>query len=120
MTETKTPSPSGTPSPTPTSGNSQVMVGKAENPTSVFVGMAWDMSWRLAIVVLVPIVGAFELDSHFNTTPFLTVLGFLVAIAGVVFVLRQTLRAASRIPVPGTANQSVSPSGNSTAKEKRA
>ena len=98
MTETTTPQ---TPSPKPTvSGSSQVTVGKPENPQSVFVGMALDMSWRLAAVVLVPIIGGYELDSHLGTTPFITVLGFLVAIGGVVIVMRQTVRAANKMPVP--------------------
>lgn len=98
MTETTTPQ---TPSPKPTvSARSQVTVGKPENPQSVFVGMALDMSWRLAAVVLVPVIGGYELDSHLGTTPFITVLGFLVAIGGVVMVIRQTLRAANSLPVP--------------------
>lgn len=57
--------------------------------------MALDMSWRLAVVVLVPIVGGFEIDSHVGTTPLLTVIGFLVAIAGVFIVMRQTVKAAN-------------------------
>ncbi|HET7060523.1 MAG TPA: AtpZ/AtpI family protein [Candidatus Saccharimonadales bacterium] len=97
MTETKT--PETTPSPTSATRSSQVTVGKPENPQSVFVGMALDMSWRLAVAVLVPIIGGFELDSHLGTTPLLTVIGFLVAIAGVVIVMRQTVRTANQMPV---------------------
>jgi F0F1-type ATP synthase assembly protein I len=98
MTETKT--PETTPSPAPVAHSSQVTVGKPEDPQSVFVGMALDMSWRLAAAVLVPIIGGFELDSHLGTTPLLTVVGFVVAIAAAVLVMRQTLQAANKLPVP--------------------
>lgn len=58
------------------------------------------MSWRLAAVVLVPIIGGYELDSRLGTTPFITVIGFLLAIGGVVIVMRQTVQAANKLPVP--------------------
>lgn len=110
MTETTTPSPNnGTPSPKTAANNSQVTVGKPESPQSVFVGMALDMSWRLAAAVLVPIIGGYELDSHLGTTPFITVLGFLLAIGGVVIVMRQTVRAANKIPVPKASGQEKRP-----------
>lgn len=98
MTETKT--PETTPSPAPAAHSSQVTVGKPEDPQSVFVGMALDMSWRLAVAVLVPIIGGFELDSHLGTTPLLTVAGFVLAIAAAVLVMRQTLQTANKLPVP--------------------
>ena len=40
------------------------------------------MSWQLAIVVLVPIIGGFELDQKLNTLPALTIVGFVVAMVG--------------------------------------
>ena len=92
MTETKT--PETTPSPKP-----QVTVGKPESPQSVFVVMALDMGWRLAIVVLVPVVGGFELDTHLGTTPLLTVIGFILAMVGSGFVMWQTLQTANSRPV---------------------
>lgn len=98
MTETKT--PEMTPSPTPAANNSQVKVGKPEEPKSVFVTMALDMSWRLAIAVLVPIIGGFELDSKLGTTPLLTVLGFVIAMAGFGLVIWRTLQAANQAPAP--------------------
>ncbi len=75
-------------------------VGTDRSPSAVFVSMALDMSWRLALVVLVPIVGGFELDKHFKTTPSLTIIGFVVAMAGMGFVLWQALQTANHIPVP--------------------
>ena len=55
---------------------------------------ATDMSWRLAIAVLVPIVGGYELDKHLRTTPALTIVGFIVAMAGLFFILKRTLEVA--------------------------
>lgn len=96
-------------------------MGKPETPQSVFVGMALDMSWRLAAVVLIPIVGGFEIDSHVGTTPLLTVIGFLVAIAGVFAVMRQTVKAANAAAAKNApAAKVVSPaSSQETGEEKR-
>ena len=49
---------------------------------------------------MVPIVGGYELDSHIGSTPLITVNGFLLAIGGVVMVMRQTVRAAGNVSVP--------------------
>lgn len=78
---------------------SSSQVGKT-NHSSVFIGMALDMSWRLALAVLVPIIGGFELDQHFDSEPWLTIVGFLLAAAGMALVMRQIVRAANQVPVP--------------------
>jgi F0F1-type ATP synthase assembly protein I len=98
MTETKT--PETTPSPKSLPKSQQVTVGKPENPTSQFTGMALDMSWKLAIVVLVPIIGGYEIDSHAGTTPVVTIIGFLLAMLGVGYVMWQTLQSANRANLP--------------------
>jgi F0F1-type ATP synthase assembly protein I len=68
---------------------------------SIFLNMALNMTWQLAIVFLVPIVGGFELDKHLKTTPWLTITGAVVAMLGTLLILRQTLkRAAVRTSVP--------------------
>ncbi len=54
-----------------------------------------NMSWQLAIVVIVPIVGGFKLDEKFNSSPWLTLLGFVVAAAGTFLVLQRTTRIAT-------------------------
>lgn len=71
------------------------MVDKSKSPTSVFVSMALDMTWRLAIVVLVPIIGGFELDKRLEMTPLLTIVGFLVAMVGMALVCWRTLQVAN-------------------------
>lgn len=75
-------------------------VEQAKSPSGVFVGMALDMSWRLAVVVLVPIIGGFYLDKAFATSPLLTIVGFVLAMAGMALVMKQTVDAANEIPAP--------------------
>jgi len=75
-------------------------VDKTPGPGSVFAAMALDMSWRLAVVVLLPIIGGFKLDEHFNTAPLLTIIGFLTAMAGMALVLWRTLQVASQVEIP--------------------
>ena len=61
------------------------------DPRGAFIGAVLTMSWQLAIVVLIPVVGGFELDRHFKTLPIITIIGFVIAVAGVVMVLKRML-----------------------------
>ncbi len=73
---------------------------KQNSQSTVFVSMALDMSWRLAIVVLVPIIGGFKLDEVLHLTPLLTITGFVLAMGGMALVLWRMLREASEITIP--------------------
>lgn len=97
MKQTK--APVTTPSPTGDERPDSA-VGKTGNPSSVFIGMALDMSWRLAIVVLVPIIGGFELDQRFKLTPLLTITGFAVAMIGMALVLWQMMQTVNQVSAP--------------------
>ncbi|GAC1502150.1 MAG: hypothetical protein NVS1B10_06830 [Candidatus Saccharimonadales bacterium] len=80
----------------------EATVEKGENnPSSVFVGMALDMSWRLAIAVLVPIIGGYELDQHMHLAPLLTITGFVLAMLGMAIVLWQTLQQTKQVTNTG-------------------
>ena len=50
-----------------------------------------DMSWQLALVVLIPIIGGYELDRHWHTTPWLLLLGFVLASGGTYVVMKRML-----------------------------
>lgn len=67
---------------------------KAKSSGAILLVAALDMSWRLAIAVLVPIVGGYALDKHFGITPALTIIGFLVAMVGVFLILKSTVANA--------------------------
>jgi hypothetical protein len=64
---------------------------------------ALTMSWQLAVVVLVPIIGGFELDQKLNTLPALTIVGFVVAMAGMGAVVWRQLQIFS--PAPSSARK---------------
>ena len=67
---------------------------------SAFLVAALNMSWQLAIVVLVPIIGGAELDKAFKTSPVLVFVGLALALVGTVGVMWRTVQQASRLPVP--------------------
>ena len=63
------------------------------NPGGIAVGLTLSMSWQLAVVVLLPVVGGHMLDNHLHPhgTPIYTLIGLLLAIAGMIGVVRRTL-----------------------------
>lgn len=67
---------------------------RPKSDKTIFIVAVLDMSWRLAFVILVPIIGGFELDKHVGTTPALTILGFILAMVGLYVVLKYTLATA--------------------------
>lgn len=83
--------------PTSSKGGSKtdLPAGQAASARQAFMVAAANMSWQLAIVVLVPIVGGFKLDGVFTTTPLLTIIGFVVAIIGMAAVVWRQLQLFS-------------------------
>lgn len=104
MKQTK--APASTPSPKQGENKLNTLVDKTANPGSAFISLALDMSWRLAIVVLVPVVGGFELDKKLNTAPLLTIVGFVFAMVGMALVLRRMLIVANAMPIAKKENHS--------------
>ncbi len=68
------------------------------NPSGIVIGLTVSMSWQLALVVLIPIVGGHMLDNHLHpkATPTYTLLGLLVAIVGMIIVIRRTLQELNK------------------------
>jgi len=62
--------------------------------------MAAHMTWQLAIVVLVPIIGGVELDKAMGGKQAWTFVGLGVALLGAALVMWRAVRAANRLPVP--------------------
>ncbi|MDL2342117.1 MAG: AtpZ/AtpI family protein [Patescibacteria group bacterium] len=58
----------------------------------LFVGTMLSMSWQMAIAVLVPTVGGYQLDNHFKTAPYLTLIGLTLAVVGSVLIIRNALK----------------------------
>ncbi len=58
------------------------------------------MTWQLAVVVLVPVLGGVELDKATGTSSAYVWVGLGVALLGSILVMWRTVRAANRLPVP--------------------
>lgn len=65
-----------------------------------FAIYALNMSWQLAAVVLVPLIGGVELDKKLHAHSVYAFVGLGVALVGSVMVLWRTMQAANRLPVP--------------------
>jgi F0F1-type ATP synthase assembly protein I len=101
MTKTQAPASKGSMRLSHTGASSEAKPGVGtKSPSSVFISMAVDMSWRLALAVLVPTLIGIELDKVFKTGATLTIVGLLIAMIGMGFVLWRTLQVANRMPVP--------------------
>lgn len=55
----------------------------------------FSLTWQLAVVVLVPLIGGYELDQHFGTMPWWTLAGVALTILGVVGVLLRILASTN-------------------------
>lgn len=111
MTETKTPGPtSKTPSPSPGVSQQPTVSQSGSSPRGQFITAVMGMSWQLAVVVLVPILGGYFLDQQFATTPLLTMLGFIIAMTGFGLIVWRQLQRFT----PSAANQTVKPTVSET------
>src|SRR5690606_14860349 len=71
-----------------------------KSPSALFLTLALDMTWRLALVVLVPVIGGFKLDEKLGSTPSFTILGFVVAMTGMGYVMWRTVQVANAATTP--------------------
>lgn len=62
---------------------------------AVFVMAALDMTWRLVIVILVPVLGGYYLGQHFDANPALVILGFILAMIGMTVVMWRQMQKFS-------------------------
>ncbi len=63
-----------------------------------FFSAALGMSWQLAVVVLVPIIGGFKLDESTHSAPIYTIVGFIIAMIGMALVVWRQLQLLSPTP----------------------
>jgi F0F1-type ATP synthase assembly protein I len=85
---------------TVTSGKNDSTTTKVANQRSQFLVMALNMSWQLAVVILVPVVAGTQLDKAFNTSNVYTFVGLGVALLGSIAVMWRTMQVANKLPVP--------------------
>lgn len=67
---------------------------------NAFVFMALNMSWQLAIVVLVPVISGVQLDKALDTANTYTFVGLAIAFVGSVAVMWRTMQIANKLPMP--------------------
>jgi len=72
----------------------------ASSQRNVFLALAFNMSWQLAIVVLVPILAGVKLDKALGTHQLLTFVGLGLAVVGAAAVMWRAMQRANRLPVP--------------------
>ncbi len=81
-------------------GNIKVDSLSKTQARQLFMSAALNMSWQLAIGVLVPIIGGYELDKTLKTTPLLTILGLIIAMILCAVVVSKALKAFT-LPAKG-------------------
>jgi hypothetical protein len=75
-------------------------VNNTASQRDAFVTMAISMSWKLAIVVLIPVFAGSRLDKSMHTGTTWTFVGLGVALIGSIAVMWQTMQVANKLPVP--------------------
>lgn len=88
--------------PSPSSKEQTRAVADKGSATTVFMSMVLDMSWRLIVVFLVPIIVGAELDKHLKVKYVYLILGFVLAIALATLVVYQSYKTANRLTANAT------------------
>ena len=91
------------PKPAPRTPTSETGGGQShsnQGSKQAFVALALDMSWRLAVVVLVPVVGGVQLDKRLGSSHVWLFVGLGVALIGSTAVMWRAMQVANRLPVP--------------------
>jgi len=81
-----------TKTPTRVNGGDQTNTDASNAAIQQFISAVLSMSWQLALVVLIPIIGGFKLDQHLKTTPLWTIVGFVLAIIAGAVVVQRTIK----------------------------
>lgn len=73
---------------------------KSKSDKAVFLGAVLDMSWQLAVAVLVPVVGGAWLDKKLSSSHVFLFVGLGLAVVLSTIVVWRAMQAANQIPVP--------------------
>ena len=73
----------------------EIRAANRSRALKLFAGAVIDMSWQLALVVLIPLVGGYELDKHFHIFPALTITGAVIALVGYFLIVRRMYKQYS-------------------------
>ncbi len=67
-----------------------------------FIGATLNLSWRLAVTVLVPLIGGIQLDKKFDSSPSYTIVGFMIAIVFGCMAVWRTVQDVNRAQAENT------------------
>jgi hypothetical protein len=62
-----------------------------------FMGAVLNLSWRLALTVLIPLIGGIQLDKKFDSSPSYTLTGFMLAIVFGCMAVWQTVKEVNAL-----------------------
>ncbi len=82
------------------------MVGDKNIQSALFISLTLDMTWRMVIVILIPLLLGYLLDKGIHTTPLFTVLGLIIALISMTLVLKRTLKIINSKNIPTNGSQS--------------
>lgn len=88
--------------PSPSSKEKSRAVADKSSATTVFLSMVLDMTWRLAIVVLIPVILGVELDKHYKTHHIYLIVGFVIALALATMVVYRSYKLANNLTGGGS------------------
>lgn len=87
----------------------------AHQQRSSFMSVAFGMSWQLAVIVLLPIIGGYKVDAAAHSTPLWTLIGLALALGGSIYVVKRSLAAFGNFTVVDAHPASSGPAAESTA-----
>jgi F0F1-type ATP synthase assembly protein I len=61
-----------------------------------FVGATVNLSWRLALTVLIPLLGGIAIDNKFDTSPSFTLAGLMIAVVLACMAIWQTVQEVNK------------------------
>jgi F0F1-type ATP synthase assembly protein I len=76
-------------------GNNKATPISKDQARQLFISAALNMSWQMAIAVLVPILGGYELDKSLKSSPAFTIVGLVIAMILCALVVGRALKAST-------------------------
>lgn len=62
-----------------------------------FIAATLNLSWRLALTVLIPLIGGIQLDKKFDSSPSYTITGFMLAVVFGCIAVWQTVKEVNEL-----------------------
>jgi F0F1-type ATP synthase assembly protein I len=72
-----------------------------------FISSTFNMGWRLAITVVIPIVIGVKIDEHFKTAPAFTLLGLMLAVVAGSAAVWTTIKAVNKEQAESTLTKGI-------------